>query len=428
MRTALVSCTALIVVCAAAFTQENPAQFLFNRLREKVRGNLAKVPRYTCVQTITRAQYMPQYGRRPESCAGMIAAREANPARGLVTWHDRLRLDVAVGADSEIFSWAGARSFESGDLADLAVSGPTGSGDFGSFLASVFGGFADSFRYLGERDISLGHLAAFEYSVPIAKSHYTYRLRNGGKGVIGYGGTFYADPATADLKRLVVDARDFSSGEVCRVLDTMDYSQVKIGTGDYLLPDVSNMVVLYRNGEETANQTHYSGCHEFTGESTIRFDDGEDSDTPAQATKSALKALPPGTPIKVKIDPPINSATAAAGDAITGVVEHDVKQNGVVIVRATDLLRGRILRLEQFLAPEPYWVVAIRFDAIDRGGVEQPLKLRPTDDGDRMPSGTISRLRRIPVPERAAGAGIFLLPGIGNIVLDEKFHSEWKTR
>ncbi|MDP9170230.1 MAG: hypothetical protein M3N54_06415 [Acidobacteriota bacterium] len=402
---------------------------MFNRLRVKVLENVDKVPRYTCVETVTRTQYRPQYGKRPDSCALLIAARAQNPSQGLLMWHDRLRLDVAVGESSEMFSWAGARSFESGDLSELTSSGSTGTGDFGAFLASVFGGYAQDFRYVGEQDTSLGRLAAFEYTVPLARSHYSYRTGNGGKGTIGYGGTFYAAPATADLKRLVVDARDFSSGEVCHVLDTMDYATVKIGAGDFLLPNVSRMVVLYRNGEETANETHYSGCHEFTGETTIRFDDPDEPNTPAAVTKLALKALPPRTQIKVKIDPPIDSATAAAGDPITGLVEHDFKQGGKVIVRASDRLHGRLLRLEQFMFPEPHWVVAIRFEAIEREGVEQPVELRPLDDGDRSPPRTSrSRAGRIPLPERPARSGIFVLPGLGNLVLDQKFHSEWETK
>jgi hypothetical protein len=427
MRTAPAGCAGLLIVCAAAFTADTPAQELFNRLRAKVRENVDKVPRYTCVETIARTQHRPQYGKRIDSCPALFAARAALTSPGLLLWHDRLRLDVAVGENSEIFSWAGARRFESGNLQDLTASGSTGSGDFGSFLASVFGGFAEGFHFLGEQDTALGRLAGFEYTVPRDKSHYSYSTAGGENGIVGYKGTFYAVPATAELKRLTVDASEFSSGEVCRVLDTLDYSTIEIGSGDFLLPNVSRMVVLYRNGEETTNETHYGSCHEFTGETTIRFDDPDEPNTPAAATKLALKGLPPRTRIRVKIDPPLNSSTAAAGDPITGVVEHEVRQNGQTIVRTTDHLRGRLLRLEQFMLPEPRWVVAIRFEAIERDGIEQPVELRPLDDGDRtMPR--MVRMPRMPVPARPAGAGIFVLSSIGNLVLDQKFHSDWETK
>jgi hypothetical protein len=354
----------------------------------------------------------------------------------LLIWHDRLRLDVAVGDGAEMFSYAGARRFETTSLADLALSGSSGSGSFSSFLSNVFGADAQDFRYIGEKDISTGRFAAFTYQVPLAKSHYSYSTHTGtGSGqIVPFGGTFYAVPVTAELKRLVVEATQFPSGDVCRVVDTMDYHTVKIGSGEFLLPEVSTMEVLYREGEEDLNETRYSGCHEFTGESTIRFDDPEEPGSAASTAKAALKALPPKTRIRVKIDPPLNSDTAAAGDAITGVVEHEVKAKGQVVVRTTDRLHGRVLRLEQHMMGQPRWVVAIRFDSIERDGVEQEVSFRPLDDGDRSKEQLrtlgrgIGRPVPINVPERPAGAGVFVFSEAGRLVLDQKFHSEWETK
>src|SRR4051812_37237128 len=290
MRAALERLVLLFLAFVAAVMAASPAQNLFNRLREKVREDVARVPRYTCIESVTRKQYRPQYERRPASCPALIAARGRLASPGLLVWHDRLRLDVAVGENSEMFSWAGARRFETGDLETLALSGSTGSGDFGAFLASVFGADAEGFRFIGEQDMPVGRLAAFEYTVPPQKSHYSYRTGTGENGIVGYHGTFYAVPATAELKRLVVEATEFPSGSVCRVYDTMDYTRMKIGSGDFLLPEVSRMTVLYRTGEETQNETHYSGCHEFTGESTIRFDDADESGLPSAAAKATHQA------------------------------------------------------------------------------------------------------------------------------------------
>ncbi|MES1256837.1 MAG: hypothetical protein ABUS51_00345 [Acidobacteriota bacterium] len=434
MRSALAACTMTVLLCASARTADSPAQILFNRLRENVRGDLLRAPRYTCVQTITRTQHRPQYGGRPAGCPALIAVRAELRSPGLLLWHDRLRLDVAVGEQAEMFSWAGARRFESNSLDDLALSGSTGSGDFSAFLGSVFGTAAEGFRYNGEQETPFGRLAAYSFTVPLAKSHYSYRTNNGVSRIIPYSGTFYAAQANAELKRLVVEATQFPGGEVCRVVDTMDYNRVKIGSGEFLLPEVSKMVVLYQNGEETQNETRYSGCHEFTGESTIRFDDPEEPNSPANVAKAALRALPPKTHIRVKIDPPVNTETAAAGDPITGVVEREVKEKGQVVVRTTDRLHGRLLRLEQAMLPEPRWTVAIRFDSIERDGVEQPVALKPVDDGDRSPQPIRMRGRRMqsaPVtarPERPAGAGVFLFGEAGRLVLDAKFHSEWETK
>ena len=335
-----------------------------------------------------------------------------------------------------MFSWAGARAFETSSLGDLALSGSTGSGSFSSFLSSVFGPDAQAFRYAGEQETSLGRLAAFTYTVPLAKSHYSYSTHAGeGARIIPFSGSFYAVPSTAELKRLVVEATQFPTGDICRVVDTMDYNRVKIGSGDFLLPEVSTMAVLYRTGDEDLNETRYSNCHEFSGQSTIRFDDPDEPNSAANVAKAALKALPPKTRIRVKIDPPINTDTAAAGDPIIGVVEREVKEKGQVVVRTTDRLHGRVLRLEQRMLPQPTWIVAIRFDAIERDGVEQPVSFRPVDDGDRTQQqvrsfGRGGQIRAAPIalPERPAGAGVFVLSEVGRLVLDQKFHSEWETK
>ena len=421
-----------------ALPADSPAQLLFNRLRDRVLAEVHKAPRYTCVETVVRHQYRPALGGFRSNCQALIAERARLNSPGLEVWRDRLHLDVAIGEDSEIFSWAGAKQFESGDLQTLTLSGSTGSGDFGSFLASVFGADGEGFHYTGEHDTPVGHLAMFEYRVPLAKSHYSFRTNDNQSQTVAYEGSFYAVPATAELRRLIVDAHEFPiSSDICRVYDTIDYERVRIGSGDFLLPEVSRMDVLYSTALETLNETHYSGCHEFTGQSTIRFDDPAEPNAPAAQTMAALKSLPPKTRVRVKIDPPIDSDHGAVGDEITGVVEHDVRIKGQTIVRATDKLHGRILRFEQFQFPIPRWVVAIRFDSIERDGVEQPVSFVPVDDGVRTAPPPQYLGRRMQTSRSTIDkddirhpkdSGLFVFYDAGKLHLDQKFHSEWETK
>lgn len=434
MRKAVATLCLLLAAALTGFTQDSPVQRFFNTVRQKVVTDMKRAPRYTCVQTLTRVQYRPQYpGGRPNSCPALIEARASLKSPGRIIWRDRLRFDVAISDKGEMFSWAGATEFESGDLGDLALSGSTGSGDFAAFLNAVFGQAAEQFHYLGPKDTPLGLLSAFDYKVPQQKSQYNYKSEGRRARIIGYEGTFYATPDTAELKRLVVDTKEFPPGDsFCHVADTMDYERLKVGTGDFLLPSVTNMVILYANGEESQNEKRYSGCREFTGTSTLRFDEGEDEKSPSAATQAALRALPAKTRMRVKIDPPIDSDRAAAGDPIIGVVEKEVRQKGQVLVRTTDRLHGRILRMEQFFQPEALWLVAVRFDTIERDGVEQPMVFAPMDDGDRTAAPT-RRLSRGPIPpmampERPRGGGLFVFPNMGKLILNKNFHSEWETR
>ena len=72
--------------------------------------------------------------------------------------------------------------------------------------------------------------------------------------------------------------------------------------------------------------------------------------------------------------------------------------------------------------------MAVRFEAIERDGVELPMKFVPVDDGDRTHVPPASRRGKLPIPERPKGSGIFVFSDSGNLVLDQKFHSEWSTQ
>jgi hypothetical protein len=377
-----------LVLIARSAAADPEVEELLKTVREKVAANARRMPRYTCVETISRAQY--EALAKGASCQSMIARRRLmkSPA-GSMFERDRLRLDVAVVNGSEMFSWAGAGKFETHEIDRIVGGGASGSGDFGSFLASVFGEEPDMIRFRGlEHD-----LAVFEYNVPLARSSYRYHTTRKDK-TLGFNGTFAIDPTDKELAQLTVETDQFAPGEsACRVEHTMDYQRVNIGNGDFLLPEVSTMKVLYQTGAESLNETRYSECREYVGESTIRFDD-VDPVAPQSTSKAAQQPLPPKVRLQIGLQSPIDSETAAAGDAITGIVLRDAHKN--------DIVHGRILRLEQFLFPaQPRWVIAIRFDSIAHNGVEQPLDL---------PAQTFTFAQR------------------GKLMLDQKFHSDWLTR
>jgi hypothetical protein len=350
-----------------------------------------------------------------------------------LVWRDRLRIEVAEGQNSEMFSWAGARAFDAESVHQLVKEGVTGTGDFSSFLNSIFGGSAAGFRYTGQHRQDAALWAAFQYTVPVNKSHYFYSDLDVTGRVIGYHGTLFVNKTTAELERLVVTAEAFAP-QVCQVEHVVDYGAVNIADANFRLPQASSMTVSYATGEVSINETQFSGCRKYDAESKIYFGDGPVL-SPAERglAPRSQGPIPTDTTLDVAIDPPVNSRSAAAGDPITGVVQHDVRHQGEVVVHKGDHLFGRLLRFEQTRFGVPTWIVTIRFDDIERQGLRQRISLRPLDDGERflIPRMMVRRTQGYAtpaVPTRPPGAGVFLFEGSDQIMLDHSFHSNWATQ
>src|SRR5262249_6533911 len=89
---------------------------------------------------------------RSESNA-IVAPRRQQDARLRLATSDRLRLDVAMTAEREIYSWAGANKFEEGEIDELIPRGAMGTGPFASFLLSLFVGRPARFIFEGDTKV-----------------------------------------------------------------------------------------------------------------------------------------------------------------------------------------------------------------------------------------------------------------------------------
>src|SRR5437870_1598961 len=95
--------TIFFFVCCCAIAQE-PAEIL-GRIRHNVAAQVSRSANYACIETIERNYLVTPVPRAACSPSGM---KKAKPYM-----RDRLRLDVAVSQNSEIFSWHGENNFTS---------------------------------------------------------------------------------------------------------------------------------------------------------------------------------------------------------------------------------------------------------------------------------------------------------------------------
>jgi hypothetical protein len=421
----------LTVVAVSALAAQLSWQQIFDRVSADLSANLKRLPEYTCIETQDRT-----YSRLPHHTSGcdrsaQAAARSAKSR--LPVWRDRVRVEVAEGSASEMFSWVGERAFHAVDVHQLMELGTTGTGDFSAFLKSIFSGGADRFQYRGEQNTPAGPWAIFDYSVPLSKSRYVYSDRAAFEKTIAYHGSLFIDADAAQLQRLTVTAEGFV-GHACKIEHEIDYGTVKVGDTDIRLPKESTMTVLYDDGEEAVNRTEYSGCRRYEVESTLSFGS---SDAPATSNSKSPAATAPEFPgdttLEVALQSPIDSLTAAAGDPVTAVVKRDAATRwGNVVAHRGDLLHGRLLRVEEAIAMAT-WIVAVRVEEIEHAGIRQPITLRPLDDGERLliPKIALRRIQgdyRPAIPPRPPNSGLFAFEGNSRLLLDDSFQSRWITQ
>ncbi len=113
MQVARISALVLVAVTAGR-TADPEVEALFKQARAKVLDNAQRMPRYTCVETVTRVYLEPAAAALPRDCTVLLEQRR-HPTPDIVLHPystDRLRLDVTMSSRGEIFSWSGAGSFE----------------------------------------------------------------------------------------------------------------------------------------------------------------------------------------------------------------------------------------------------------------------------------------------------------------------------
>lgn len=377
-----------------------------------------------CMESVERTRYAPRRPTGNATCGELIAASGSTPA-GAMVWHSRLRLDVTAGAREENFALTDVRTLEHSDIGGMLRAADAGSGEFSTFLRNLISGEGASFQARGVQPTSIGPLLAFGFTVPRDQSHFFYAspARPAGSAPLRavYRGSLYFVPQSGELKRLTLEAEEV--GDACRVQYSTDYSPTRVDDRDVILPQSSNMTVDYRDGTELRSETYYSGCRRPSAVAAAAVD------------APAPKPLPPGIRFRIRFQPPIDTETAATGDPVTGVIRATVKdkQNGS-LMRAGDRVHGRIALIEEYMSPGPRWNIAIAMETIERGvgahgideGVEQTVLLAPLDDGDRQPHDETmgaEEMQRM----RPPGGGYFIFHD-PNVVLDQKFETEWETR
>jgi hypothetical protein len=376
----------LLVLGAAglAAAESSPDEALA-RLRARVLDEAARVPNYTCVQTIDRQFFATTATRAPASCAGLGVERSRPGYRIFLYGSDRFRLDVGVGRTGEVYSWAGAERFEDRDLGDL-IRGPSSTGAFATLLHMMFGVDAAEFSYRGRQTLDRRRLLAYSFRVPVSRSHYFLRGAPGSRRAVAYRGTILVDPETADLARLDIRIDDPpSESNLCEFSASLDYGRTQIGAAGFLLPKAARQRFVMPSRLETESTVAFSACREFKAESAVRYEDPAAAQ-PAGGNEPAVPEplkIPAGLPVAVGLTAAIDSGAAAAGDAFAGSLMEPLEdQRGNTLAPRGTAVRGRVMRVERYANPASVQI-GLTLEAIEIGGVALPFHAIPRDAGSK---------------------------------------------
>ena len=398
----------LVLMCVAAYAtqgQQEPKE-VFWRLRENVMSTIGRLPKYVCTQTVDRKRYEPanpEYGtngtRRRRSCDDTVADARRGSSRRSLSSADRLRLDVAVnhehaGMENEMYSWTGENRFSERDLFDFVRGGAVSTGSFTSMLTSIFGNNTARFTYDGDSSDGGRLLSQFGFHIPREKSQYLYVFGPSRERSVamGYEGTVFADPETSDLIRLRIRTEEPPEETgVCELNQDLEYKRVQLNGSDFLLPSEAQVTVIHTDGTEAQNRITYSACHEFHGESTVRFDysSGAERAVAEKPVPATPFSLPAGLPFKVIFTDRIDAATAAAGDLIRGRLKTAIRdRNDKLLVAEGTPVTGRIVGISRLYPPSnrvaesrkapsraPSLVIHVRLETLEVGGASQLLKV-----------------------------------------------------
>ena len=285
------SLPALLFFCSVAGAQDIDSGALLSRVQEKVRENARAIPRLVCRQNIERRQF------NLGAAAACPALASRAPASDRPVRSDRATLDVMLSGTEELYALPGGSRFDVNNPATLLAGGLSGSGDFATYVISIFTSDATNFEYQG----SCGRegCVRFSYDVPQFASTYNVAtpLR---EATLGYSGSFDVDPQSADLLSLTVIPTDLAETlpGACAMSTTVTYAKTRAGAGAFIVPQTTDReyVAEYRDprpatpparawiGTEFRSHATYDGCREFQSESAISF----------TGDRPAAKAAQPG--------------------------------------------------------------------------------------------------------------------------------------
>jgi hypothetical protein len=338
----------LLALLAPALCVPAQQADLLPRIREKMAAVLLRQPNYTCTETIERSRQAVGNHSRLE---------------------DTLRLEVALVDGKEMFAWPGSKQFEDRELGEVVATGMFGNGNFAIYARILFLSSVASFEDRGETQ--LGGRLSQRYDFRVSRLTSGHRLRvNDREAVVGFHGSFYADPVTLDVRRIEVVAEDIPAElNLLQAETAVDYGRLPIGDEEFLLPVDSELMMAMPDVVDR-NWVRFSSCRRFAGESTLSFNDPVLTEVSAPAPPTEIE-IPAGLTLQIEMSD-LDLKQAAVGDPVQAILKSDLRSRRQLLAPRGSVARGRIVQLDRY---STYFALKIEFQDLDWPGGHARLKL-----------------------------------------------------
>lgn len=325
----------------------DPGLIVLARVRLAASRDFNQLPNCTCTMTVERSRRAAKRGR--------------------FEFADQLRLEVALVEGKEVYSWPGADRFEDRELVDIVRGGAIGSGEFAGHARNVLLSGSVRLKHRGEEELAGRPVHRFDFEVPMADSRYSMRMGQV-SATVGYRGSFWADRETYQLRRLFLEIHEIppelalQGGNV-----RIDYERRRLGESQFLLPAQAETTLMMADGSESRNRTTYTNCRQYAGESSLVFEDPEESaETPPPAPVIDW-TLPKDLRVTMRLAGELQAAKAAIGDAVEFTVWRDAAQRREVWLEKGARVRMRVAYLRCVDSPTAACALGLRPESFEAG-------------------------------------------------------------
>jgi hypothetical protein len=365
----------LLWTFASVLHAQQGGEDLLAKVRAKIIDSVGRLSNYMCTETIERTVYALQAaGQSTPFCEGLLERK----GHGRLLSSDRVRLDVGASKSDEMYSWAGENRFYDRTPGEIVGHGATSNGSFTALLSMIFTSDPVKFSYVGELTDSQHQLVEFTFEAPLERSHYTFTQRF--RVITAYAGSFLVDPKSSDLVRLTIRTKGLppESG-ACESTSTNDYQKIQLNNSILLLPSIVRLAIVNTDGSESVNQTVFSACRAFLGESTVEFGDASKAPSSnSQGLAPSELAVRKGLPFEVSLTQDIDTSKAAAGDAVRCELVTPIQQGRRLLVPAGAQITARILELRRTYGPPSSVSLSLQLESLDLDGSVRTIVARAT--------------------------------------------------